>query len=57
MAKQLQGKQGGARKGAGRKPQFNEPTTRVIFTVPVSKVARFKKLVAAILNKWIKKGY
>jgi hypothetical protein len=46
---------GGKRDGSGRKYLYGEQTEIVRFSVPVSKVKRFKKLVEVILSKWIKK--
>jgi hypothetical protein len=41
---------GGKRKGAGRKPKYNEATTTVAFRVPVSKVNDVKAAVKAAVN-------
>lgn len=38
---------------AHRPLKYGEETTPVVFRVPKSKVATFKKLAAAILSKWI----
>lgn len=38
-------KHGGKRKGAGRKPKYNEPTKVISFRVPLSKIDEIKKLV------------
>lgn len=46
---------GGARKGSGRKPYYNEPTTDVTFKVPVSKKEVIINLVKKQLEKWKKK--
>jgi hypothetical protein len=46
---------GGYREKAKRPLKYGEPTEIVRFSVPKSKVDVFKKLVNAILNKWIKK--
>jgi hypothetical protein len=45
-------KQGGKRKGAGRKSPFTEPTKTVSFRCPVSKVAELKALVKSKLSEW-----
>jgi hypothetical protein len=42
---------GGKRKGAGRKPKYNEPTTTIAFRVPLSKVDKVKKAVKALIKK------
>lgn len=42
-------KQGGKRKGAGRKPKYNEPTTTIAFRVPVSKVKEVKGIVKGLI--------
>ena len=41
---------GGKRKGAGRKPKYNEPTTTIAFRVPISKVEAVKKSVQKIIK-------
>lgn len=45
-------KQGGKRKNAGRKSDFNEPTKTVSFRCPLSKVYELKLYVTAKLSKW-----
>lgn len=44
---------GGARKGAGAKPRFNVPTTRIYFTVPVDKQHQIKNEIKLMLNKYV----
>jgi hypothetical protein len=51
MAKE---RRGGYRENAKRPLKYGEATEIVRFSVPISKVSIFKKLVAAILNKWLK---
>lgn len=45
-------KQGGKRKGAGRKKKYAEPTTTVAFRVPVSKIAEIKSHLENKLSQW-----
>lgn len=50
-------KRGGKREGAGRKPQYGEPTVTISFRVPESKAEEVKKNVGVLLKGWeIKKG-
>jgi hypothetical protein len=41
------------KKAANRPLKYGEPTQLVQFRVPKSKVSVFKKLVAAILKRWL----
>lgn len=43
---------GGKRENAGRKSPYNEPTTGIKFTVPVSKVEELKVYVNKKLIEW-----
>lgn len=43
---------GGPRKGAGRKPQYGEPTVTISFRVPESKADEVKKIVESKLSSW-----
>ena len=45
-------KQGGKRKGAGRKSPFSEPTKTVSFRCPISKTKELKEYVNAKLSEW-----
>lgn len=45
-------KQGGKRKGAGRKSSFSEPTRTVSFRCPLSKIEELKLYVTAKLSEW-----
>ena len=45
-------KQGGKRKGAGRKSPFAEATKTVSFRCPLSKIEEFKLYVNAKLSEW-----
>lgn len=45
-------KQGGKRKGAGRKSPFSEPTKTVSFRCPLSKIDELKLYVTAKLLEW-----
>ena len=45
-------KQGGKRKGAGRKCHFSEPTKTVSFRCPLSKIDELKLYVNAKLSEW-----
>jgi hypothetical protein len=45
-------KQGGKRKGAGRKSPFSEPTKTVSFRCPLSKTEELKEYVNAKLSEW-----
>lgn len=47
-----QKKKGGIRENAGRKPEYNEPTTTVSFRVPVSKVDEINSIVNEKLSEW-----
>lgn len=46
--------QGGARPGAGAKLKYGEPTTRLYFSVPVSKKDEIKMKVDLILKEYEK---
>lgn len=48
----MQKKQGGARKNAGRKPKYKEPTTTVSFRVPESFVPELKEYVVLRLEDY-----
>jgi len=41
---------GGARRNAGAKPKYNEPTKTTAFRIPISKVDEVKKMVWDYLN-------
>lgn len=41
---------GGARRNAGAKPKYNEPTKTTAFRIPISKVDEVKKIVWDYLN-------
>ncbi len=41
---------GGARRNAGAKPKYNEPTKTTAFRIPISKVDEVKKMVRDYLN-------
>ena len=41
---------GGARRNAGAKPKYNEPTKTTAFRIPISKVDEVKKNVRDYLN-------
>ena len=43
---------GGARKGSGAKPKYNEPTKTIAFRVPVSKIEHVKSLLKTLLDGW-----
>lgn len=45
-------KQGGKRKGAGRKSPFSELTKTVSFRCPISKTEELKEYVNAKLSEW-----
>ncbi len=45
-------KQGGKRKGAGRKSSFSEPTKTVSFRCPISKTEELKVYVNTKLSEW-----
>ena len=45
-------KQGGKRKGAGRKSPFTEATKTVSFRCPLSKVDELKLIVKSKLSEW-----
>jgi len=49
-------KQGGKRKGAGRKSPFSEPTKTVSFRCPLSKIDELKIYVNAKLSEWSQGG-
>ena len=49
-------KQGGKRKGAGRKSPFTEPTKTVSFRCPLSKIEELKLYVNAKLSEWSQGG-
>lgn len=49
-------KQGGKRKGAGRKSPFSEPTKTVSFRCPMSKIEQLKLYVNAKLLEWSQGG-
>lgn len=48
----MKSNKGGKRNGAGRKPEYNEPTTTVSFRVPVSKVDGINSIVNEKLSEW-----
>jgi hypothetical protein len=48
-------KRGGARKGSGAKPQYNEETKTFGVRCPVSKVDELKQIINHKLNEWKKK--
>ena len=41
---------GGTRKGAGRKPKYDEPTVTISFRVPLSLVDKIKAYVKRLLK-------
>ena len=43
---------GGARKGSGAKPKYNEKTTTIAFRVPISKVDEVKVLIKQKQTQW-----
>ncbi len=43
---------GGARKGSGAKPKYNEETKTVAFRCPLSKVDELKLFVKSKLSEW-----
>jgi hypothetical protein len=43
---------GGARKGSGAKPKYNEKTTTIAFRVPISKVEEVKVLIKDKQTQW-----
>lgn len=43
---------GGARKGSGAKPKYNEQTKTIAFRVPVSKIESVKSLIKTLLDGW-----
>jgi len=45
-----QQKRGGARRNAGAKPKYNEPTKTTAFRIPISKIYEVKKMVRDYLN-------
>lgn len=45
-------KQGGKRKGAGRKSPFTEATKIVSFRCPLSKIEELKLIVKSKLSEW-----
>ena len=45
---------GGARKGSGAKPKYNEKTTTIAFRVPISKVEEVKVLIKNKQTIWKK---
>lgn len=45
-------KRGGARKGSGAKPKYDEPTTTISIRVPVSRVDQVKIIVEDYLNQF-----
>ena len=45
---------GGARKGSGAKPKYNEKTTTIAFRVPISKVDEVKVLIKNKQTQWKK---
>ena len=47
-----QKKKGGKRENAGRKKEYNEPTTTVSYRVPVSKVDEINEIVNGKLSEW-----
>lgn len=47
-------KQGGYRENAGRKEKYGEPTKRIGFRVPESKVDEITELVKNKLKMWLK---
>lgn len=40
---------GGARRNAGAKPKYNEPTKTTAFRIPISKIEEVKSLVRVFL--------
>lgn len=47
-------KRGGANRGQGRKPKFDEETKMICFRVPISKEAEIKKIVYDKLGEYKK---
>jgi hypothetical protein len=45
---------GGARKGSGNKPKYNEKTTTIAFRVPISKVDEVKEIIKNKQTQWKK---
>ncbi len=45
---------GGARKGSGAKPKYNEKTTTIAFRVPISKVDEVKEIIKNKQTQWKK---
>jgi len=45
-------KMGGARKGSGAKPKYNEETKTVAFRCPISKIDELKLAVKNKLSDW-----
>ena len=43
---------GGARKGSGAKPKYNEPTKTIAFRVPISKIESVKNTIKTLLDGW-----
>lgn len=52
MKNKVKKQQGGAGRGQGRKPKFNEETTTLSVRVPVSKKEEMKQLIDAKLEEW-----
>lgn len=50
MIKKSEPKHGGKRKNAGRKKEYDEPTTTIALRVPKSKVKEVKRLVTDFLK-------
>lgn len=47
-------KRGGKREGAGRKSKYNEPTERISFRLPISKIEEIKLKFNKILEQYKK---
>ena len=47
----IKSKHGGARKGSGAKPKFNEPAKKVSFLCPISKIDEIKNIIKINLKK------
>ena len=45
----INGRHGGKRKGAGRKPKYKEPTKVIGFRVPLSKINKVRETVKRCL--------
>lgn len=53
--KPVKTKRGGARKGTGPKPKYNEPTTTMAFRCPESKTKEMSAIIRTTLKKWERK--